>query len=1102
VLSIGKLVVGQQRYYERQVAQGGDDYYSGRGEAPGQWAGAGARALGLDGRVSGDLFNAMIGGADPTDPSARLRDWRAPKVAALDFTFSAPKSVSVLFAIADEPVAGELAAAHEEAVRAAVGWIEDTSVRVRRGAQGRFVYPGEGLIAAAYLHRMSRALDPQLHTHVVAANLTRGPDGRFTALHGTPLYRAAKTAGYLYQAHLRAEISERLGLEWGPVSKGAAELRDVPRGALEEFSRRRHEMEQAAAEGGFSLGSKRSAEAAAVDTRERKQYGIETHTWREEIQARAAEHGLSRDEISELLARGRDRVDLASRGSGTGSVSALSAGGEERDLEVLAARLAGEHGLTERSNTFDQRAVLQEFAAAAVQGAPVAAVRDRADWFVDRGEVLRTRNDEMTTQDLVGCEKRLIDSALGRIDAGCAVVPEGQVARALGSADRRLTDEQAEVVRLTARSGHGVQVIEALAGTGKTYTAGVLRSLYEGVGYRVVGLAPTGRGARELTEDAGIAACTIDRALVDIEQLGGSFPEGCVVVLDEAGMAPTRPTARVFEHAARVGAKVIAIGDSGQLPSVLAGGWLRAVGERVGALRLTEVIRQRNPSERRALAALHDRVPGQYIDWADAAGRIDVVAPDRVIETAVGEWIAAAREHSPGQVVMIARDNETRARLNDAARAHRADAGELGEERTFGGTPLAVGDRVICRDNDARVQVDNGTRGTVRHVTRAGVVLETDAGAVRDLPAGYVADHVEHAYCLTGHGMQGGTVERAFVVASPEDLTAGWSYNALSRARGDTRLLVADQDRRGADRDEVAPREARPTTGRSDVLARVARRMLVRDDADLAVDQIPAAGREDDPALASHRAARGTPAQEVAAERAPANEQVPSLSRLIELREQISRHRVVLGALPTRPLARFDALDAIERQLTIEHEQHAERLAALDPPTRRLGRVRDPHADERSFLVTALELDERALSDVRAETTRLRRELGDPDQVRSEREGIQGAIEQLQHDYDQVCDVLVDRELDRCPRWLTEALGDRPEPDRESEIWDRAARAIAAFRLDHDINDGRNALGPESAVGDTHRHEWDQANALIERTQRQLGHQPPARERGLDLGTA
>ena len=145
-------------------------------------------------------------------------------------------------------------------------------------------------------------------------------------------------------------------------------------------------------------------------------------------------------------------------------------------------------------------------------------------------------------------------------------------------------------------------------------------------------------------------------------------------------------------------------------------------------------------------------------------------------------------------------------------------------------------------------------------------------------------------------------------------------------------------------------------------------------------------------------------------------------------------------------------------------------------------------------------MDERALSEVRTERTRLQRELGDPDQVRSEREGIEAAIEQLQHDYDQVRDVLAERLLDRRPTWLTDALGDRPEHDRGSETWDRAARSLASFRLDHDISDSRTALGPEPCLGDTHRHAWDQANALLGRAQRQLGHQPPAREHGLDLG--
>ena len=747
MLSIGKLVVGQQRYYEQQVAQGRDDYYSGRGEAPGEWAGAGARALGLGGRVSGEQFNALIAGADPRDPSARLRDGKDPKVAALDLTFSAPKSVSVLFAIAGEEVAGELVAAHEAAVGAAVEWIEDAAVQVRRGPQGHIRLPGEGLIAAAYRHRMSRALDPQLHTHVVAANLTRGPDGRFTALFGTPIYRAAKTGGYLYQAHLRAEITARLGLEWGPVRKGAAELKDVPQAALEEFSRRRHEMQRAAAEGGFSLGSKRSAEAAAVDTRERKQYGIETHTWREEIQARAAEQGLGRDEVAEIFERGADQRQRAVLADS--AVLDHSAGeAESRGLRDLADRLAGPEGLTERSNTFDERVVLQEFAQAAGQGARVDVVRGRADRFGHRDDVLRTRDGGMTTENLVDCERRLIDSAAGRADEGCAIVPSAAIDRAVAGANRTLTSEQDHVVRGCASSGHGVDVVEALAGTGKTYAAGVLRSVYEGAGYRVLGLAPTGRGARELADEAGIAARTIDRALIDIEQLGDGFADRTVIVLDEAGMAPTRLTARLLEHAAQARAKVIAIGDSGQLPSVLAGGWLRAVGERVGALELTEVMRQRDPGERRALGALHEGLPDLYVEWAAANGRIDVVRGDRIAEQAVGEWITAAAEHAPGQAVMIARDNDTRARLNELARGHRNEAGELGAERSYGGSPIAVGERVNCRNNDARVGVDNGTRGTVRHVDGTKAVLETDSGAIRDLPAGYVAHHVEHAYCL------------------------------------------------------------------------------------------------------------------------------------------------------------------------------------------------------------------------------------------------------------------------------------------------------------------------------------------------------------------
>ncbi len=474
MLSIGKIALGQHRYYEQQVAQGQDDYYTGRGEAPGEWVGAGAQALGLQGRVGKGQFGALIAGHDPRDGAARLRSSaRDPKVAAYDLTFSAPKTLSILFAIAPEQVSGELVGCHEEAVRAAFGYLEDTAVMVRRGHAGEHVQPGEGLIAAAYRHRMSRALDPQLHTHVVAANLTRGPDGQFTALHGTELYRVAKTAGYLYQAHLRALVTERLGLEWGELRNGAAELADIERPVVEQFSQRRHEMQREAERGGIGLGSKSAAEHAALATRERKQYGLETHTWREEVRARAGEQGLDTDRIVDILEAGRERLarDLATR--------------DGVDEQALGGRLTGAGGLTERSNTFNERAALREFAAAAGAGALVEEVRGQAARFAEHPDVIGTRGGEITTAELVAVERRLIAAVVGRGGEGAGIVDPSLAERAITTADRPLTTEQAAAVRAVTGSGHGVSVIQALAGTGKTYTAGVLRQVYESAGYTV-----------------------------------------------------------------------------------------------------------------------------------------------------------------------------------------------------------------------------------------------------------------------------------------------------------------------------------------------------------------------------------------------------------------------------------------------------------------------------------------------------------------------------------------------------------------------------------------------------------------------------------------
>ena len=170
MLTIGKLGTSrdQLQYYEQQVAAGIEDYYAGRGECSGTWRGSGLDALGIapGEDVARSQFMALMDGKHP-DRGEVLRPM-GPRstVAALDLTFSAPKSVSVLFAIAEGRVSAALLEAHERAVDAALAYLEREACFTRRGHRGSERVRGDGFIAASYRHRMSRAGDPQLHTHV------------------------------------------------------------------------------------------------------------------------------------------------------------------------------------------------------------------------------------------------------------------------------------------------------------------------------------------------------------------------------------------------------------------------------------------------------------------------------------------------------------------------------------------------------------------------------------------------------------------------------------------------------------------------------------------------------------------------------------------------------------------------------------------------------------------------------------------------------------------------------------------------------------------------------------------------------------------------
>ena len=473
------------------------------------------------------------------------------------------------------------------------------------------------------------------------------------------------------------------------------------------------------------------------------------------------------------------------------------------------------------------------------------------------------------------------------------------------------------MIRGLTSSGHGVDSVEALAGTGKTVAAGLLARAYDAGGFRVLGAAPTARAVRELREKAGITqAWTLTRLALDLDADPTGFGTGpAVLILDEAGMASTRETARVMAHAAAAGVKVIAIGDSGQLSSVQAGGWLGSLTRRLGSYELREVMRQRDPRERQLLGQVRRGEPAEYITEKHRAGRLHIIAgtrrPPARASTRRSPRGASARLRCPrGQAVLIARDNARRARLNALARAELQRDGRLGESVHVAGQEFAVGDRVIARRNDRLREVDNGMRGTVVAVdpTEKDILVRTDtgAGSAPSTPP-TSTEHLEHAYALTAHTMQGGTVEWAGVVGHPDDFTRNWSYTALSRARDATEIFLIDTPtEHQLDRAEIAPDHPKELVDERTPLERLAAAMRQRDDEDLALDRM----RIDSIASAAPGDATLPPARANAdAGNAPLSRSVDELrTELAELRERIaSQPDALAGRLRATRDARAEA---------------------------------------------------------------------------------------------------------------------------------------------------------------------------------------------------
>jgi len=790
MLSIGKLGKGQERYYLEKVAEGTEDYYSGEGEEPGQWLGDAASELGLSGEIEPDQLVAMLTGMNPATGAPlglRAVPGRGP-VPGFDLTFSAPKSVSLTWALAGGEISPEVKAAHQRSVEVALAYMQRHACLTRRstGDGGRVFVQGSGFLAAGYLHRSSRNGDPQLHTHVLIANATKGPDGKWTRLYHPAIYDHAKTAGYIYEAHLRHELTRTLGVEWQPVRNGIAEIKGFKDEWLKTFSTRRAEILEAAG----ADASARARQVATLATRDARAKGIAPESLRERWREQAKEIGLDRDAIAQTMGR---EVELAAR---------LTL--KQLDREVTA-----------HASHFDRRDAIQAVASLLPNGAPGDEVESAADAFLASESVVTVaetaKGIRYTTKRIWELESQALEAA-----ERMAAEPRGEagelVAARVIAARPTLNPGQREMVRRLLAGREGIAVVIGEAGTGKSFATVAAAEGWAQAGFELRAAAPTWRAANVLRSD-GLEATTVAGLLHDLDRSELGLSPRSVLLVDEAGMVGSEHLARVIGHADKAGAKLVLVGDPEQLGAIEAGGLFSAIAQRTDPVHLEEVIRHNHELDRDAAKLIREGQGREALSLYRSEERVTVAgnAEERRVAMVEDWWQSYSRGED---ALMVAKRNVEVERLNATARELVRSEGRLGsEEIEVGGAAFAAGDQVITRINDRAGGIYNRERWEVAAVDaeRGRVVLEGIDQARRvEVGRDYLdrttlggeAPALQHAYAVTTYCAQGTTVDRAYVMADTS-MDKQEFYVATSRTREQTYLYATPEIQ--GERSEYAP---------------------------------------------------------------------------------------------------------------------------------------------------------------------------------------------------------------------------------------------------------------------------------------------------------
>jgi conjugative relaxase-like TrwC/TraI family protein len=626
------------RYHAEEFSNVAGQYYA-ADQIGTAWHGSLAADMGLSGVVADGAFRRLADGQHPVT-GEQLVQMRAHHRAGWDAQFGASKSVSLVALVGGDDRIRE---AHRQSVAVALADLEQYA-QARMGGN----YPAQTtgrLAIATFEHDSARPVDgyaaPQLHTHCVVFNVTTTAAGNTRALQPKSLYDSQQLATAVYRNELARRLTE-LGYIVERGESNQPDIRGISAEYMEASSPRRAQILAALDEAGRTGAA--AAQIAALQTREAKiQHSHEV------MQAK-------HKEIAASFGNEAERVAAMAHARGVQHVLELPAAARDAVTYAVDRNI-------ERDAVVDERAIRRDALVRVMGTVPTQAVtaevasRAQAGALLERQRSLGQASKHFTTPEMVRLEQETIDVMRHGQNREQPLAQRTTRDIALAT-HQQLYASQRAAVTVVLESPDRIMAIQGLAGTGKTTALQAIADAVRNDNYLVIGLAPTSKAATNL-HDAGIETQTLQRKLAaEHETTSGRI----LYVLDESSLASTRQM-HAFLTGLQPNERVLLVGDIAQHQSVEAGrifAQLQESGMRTA--HLDGIIRQANPAFKAvveqlsrgevpaALAALHST--GQIREEPNQDARLRAIA----------QAYAAA----PASTIVIAPDNDSRERLNEA----------------------------------------------------------------------------------------------------------------------------------------------------------------------------------------------------------------------------------------------------------------------------------------------------------------------------------------------------------------------------------------------------------------------------------------------------